>query len=654
MRLQLRVLALVLFLTMGIPLAWPKDGGFDPVPQEELKMTNEPLAPGAPAIILYRQVDRDDSDIQGREYNYVRIKILTEEGRKYADVEIPFMKGSGIDITGIKARTVRPDGSVVNYEGKAYEKSIVKAKGVKYMAKTFTMPDVQVGSVIEYSYVIKLPEYAAFDTHWILSDDLFTKQAKFSLKPYRQLSIRWSWRKLPPGTGEPKEDSGHVVRLEAHNIPAFPTEDYMPPANELKSRVDFTYGESDFEKDEAKFWKGKGKLWNNVLENFVGKRKALEDAVAQVVSPSDPPEVKLQKIYARVQQIRNTSFEVEKSEQEAKREKLKDNNNVEDVLKHGYGSGVALTWLFLGMARAAGFEAYGAWVSNRRNYFFSPKSMDDRKLETNVVLVKLNGKDTYYDPGSAFTPFGLLPWIETNVPGLRLDKDGGSWIVTPLPAASASRIEHTADLKLSETGDLEGKLAMTFTGLEAARMRLEERNDDESDRKKYLEDTVKDAIPVFVEVQLTNKPDWNNSSAEFRAEFTIKVPGWATGAGRHIMLPGGIFTASEKGAFVHTARIHPIYFEFPFSRKDDITITLPLGWNVGSLPSPQNQGEEPVQYSFKAEKNGGTLHLTRQLSVDLMFLEMKYYPALQNFFQVVRTGDEQQILLQPTGNSASK
>jgi hypothetical protein len=67
--------------------------GFQPISPEELKMTSEPLAPGAPAIILYREVDRDDS---GRgtvhENNYYRIKILTEEGRKYGNIEIPFLK----------------------------------------------------------------------------------------------------------------------------------------------------------------------------------------------------------------------------------------------------------------------------------------------------------------------------------------------------------------------------------------------------------------------------------------------------------------------------------------------------------------------------------------------------------------------------------
>ena len=69
--------------------------GFQPVPPEELKMTSEPQALGAPAIILFRQVDRDDNGRTSNEYNYLRIKVLTEEGRKYADVEIPFFKTEG-------------------------------------------------------------------------------------------------------------------------------------------------------------------------------------------------------------------------------------------------------------------------------------------------------------------------------------------------------------------------------------------------------------------------------------------------------------------------------------------------------------------------------------------------------------------------------
>ena len=55
---------------------------------------------------------------------------------------------------------------------------------MKVLAKILTLPDVQVGGIIEYFYTIDLGEHMLFDSHWILSNELFTKKAQFSLKPY--------------------------------------------------------------------------------------------------------------------------------------------------------------------------------------------------------------------------------------------------------------------------------------------------------------------------------------------------------------------------------------------------------------------------------------------------------------------------------------
>jgi hypothetical protein len=426
----------------------------------------------------------------------------------------------------------------------------------------------------------------------------------------------------------------------------------MPPENELKARVDFVYSDQPFVNDVDKYWKKVGQQLNGQVESFVGKKKAMEEAVAQIVSPNDPPDVKLRKIYDRVQQMRNTSYEVQKTEQEAKREKEKEPANVEEVWKRGYANGRDLTWLFLGLCRAASFEAYGAYVSDRGNFFFQRQLMDRNKLDANVVLVKVNGKDMYFDPGAAFTPFGLLQWSETGVPGLRLDKDGGTWILTTLPQASESRIERNAKLKLSETGELEGKLTVTFTGLEAMNRRVEERHGDEAERKKYLEDEVKQYIPVGTELDLTHQPDWNSSSQPLVAEFDLKIPGWVSGAGRRALLPVGIFSAPEKHIFEHAQRVHPIYFAFPCEKVDDVTVDLPQGWEVQSLPQPQDKDAHVVAYDLKAEKGANSLHLSRKMTLDVLLLETKYYASLRNFFQVVRTGDEEQIVLQPAVSTA--
>jgi hypothetical protein len=620
-----------------------------PISPEELKMTSEPKAPGAPAVILFRQVDRDDSNAgTPHEYNYVRKKIFTEEGRKEADVEIPVVKGEW-DINNIRARTIRPDGSIVNFEGKVYEKEIVKTRGVKYIAKTFTLADVQPGCIIEYHYMINFAEYYITNSKWVLSDDLFSKNAKFTLKPY-QWYLQWSWPNgLPPGS-KPPVNENKIVHMEVQDIPAFETEDDMPPEGATRYLVDFLYSEEMFEKEPDKFWKKQGKKMYDEAESFVNKRKAMEQAVAETVSPNDASDAKLQKIYARVQKIRNTSYEIAKSAQEQKRAKEKETNNVEEVWKRGYSGGNEITLLFVGLARAAGFDASAVRVATRDDHFFQRNVMRTRDLNTYVALVKLNGNDSYFDPGSAFTPYGLLPWSETGTTGLKLDKEGGTWVETPNPDSSVSRIDRKADLKMSTEGTLEGKLTVTFTGLEALWRRVTERNEDEAHHKKFLEDYVKEIIPAGIEVELTNKPEWSSSAPSLVAEFSLKVPGWVAGAGKRALFPVGLFSHPEKHMYEHSTRVHPLYFHFLFEKIDDVRVELPLGWQVSSLPPAQNNDAKLVVYNLKVENDKGSLHLERHIKSNLTILEKKYYGALRNFYQTVRSGDDQQIVLQPLGN----
>jgi hypothetical protein len=643
---------LVIYVLTLSPLARGID--FQPVSQEELKMVSEPKAPGAPAIILYRQVDRDDSRSGTiHEDNYYRIKIFTEEGRKNGDVEIPFIKGLS-DVIRIRARTIKPDGSIVLFDGNVFDKSLVKSRGIKVLAKTFTLPAVEPGCIIEYMYTLDLQH--AYSSHWILSESLYTKEARFSLKPlqgrYYPVHLRWSWQNVPSGYS-PKEDPDRVIRMNVTDIPAFQTEDYMPPPNELKSRVDFVYDTELVNENPDEFWKRIGKTRNEVLEKFIDKHKAMEQAVGQIVSAGDSPDTKLRKIYDRVQQIRNTSYEIQKTEQEEKRAKEKVNENVEDIWKRGYGSGGQLTWLFLALVRAAGLEAYGCWVSDRRQYFFKPQLRQSGELDTNVVLVRVDGKDLYFDPGGAFTPYGYLMWSETGVKGLKLDKDGGTWIQTSLPASSESQVKRVAKLSLTDAGDLEGKLTVTYTGLSSMYHRLENRNADDVERKKSLEDSVKAQIPGTSEAQLTNQPDWTHSGTPLVTEFDVKISNWASNAGKRTILPAGVFTANEKRLFEEERRVYPIYFEYPYEKLDDVSIELPSGWQVSSMPTAAKQDGHIVAYSMNIENGAGVLHISRKLTVDFLIVEQKYYPALRNFFQLVRSGDEGQIVLQPAAASAS-
>jgi hypothetical protein len=632
---------------------------YRPVSPEELQMTGDPNAPGAPAIILYREVYRDDTGRTSHEDNYVRIKIFTEEGRKSGDIEIPYEKEGG-DIVDIHARTIKPDGTIVEFEGKPFTKMVTKAQGYQIKAKTFTLPAVQPGCIIEYFYTIDFADQYIFGSHWILNDELFTRAADFSLKPYvndsyNNFHLSWTWENLPLGADHPKQEntSSGVVRLHLSNVPAFIVEDLMPPENELKGRVDFKYTQETLEQDNSKFWAGVGRKLNGNVEGFIGKPKNLEPIAAEIVGPNDPPEVKLRKIYARVQQMRNTDYEVKKTEEEEKREKEKEPSNAEEAWKKGYANGTDLTALYLGLVRAAGFEAYGVQVPNRQDYFFNPIVPDERRLDQLIVLVKLNNKNIFCDPGSMYTPFGLLPWSETGVQGLQLDKKDPTWIQSLSPSPDQARTERHASMILTETGDLEGKLTVTYTGLEAARTRRIEKEADETDRKKYLEDTVKESVPAACEVTLTNQPEWKSSESPLVAEFNFKIPGWASQAGRHVLVSTGLFSAREKHLFDHADRVHPIYVDYPYEVADDIDIQLPAGWKISTLPTGWVDTGKVVTYTLTAKDDNGKLHLSRSVAVSFILLDSKYYSALRRYFQQIKATDDEQVVVEPAAANAS-
>ena len=125
--------------------------GFQPPSPDELKMTSEPQAPGAAAIMLYRQVDRDDNGRTSRR------QLLSHQDpeRRWPQVRRcgnTLFPSEGIIVIHIHARTIRPDGSIAGLRRQSIRQTIAKARGLKYSAKTFTLTDVQVGSIIEYSF----------------------------------------------------------------------------------------------------------------------------------------------------------------------------------------------------------------------------------------------------------------------------------------------------------------------------------------------------------------------------------------------------------------------------------------------------------------------------------------------------------------------
>src|SRR5207244_2773973 len=111
---------------------------------------------------------------------YVRMKILREGGRDIADQAILYNR-RWLTVGDVTGRTVHPDGSVVPFTAKPFDKTVVRGQGVQENVTTFTLPDVQVGGIIDFKFELRIGAfsgiYSAFsDPLWTIQENLFQKK----------------------------------------------------------------------------------------------------------------------------------------------------------------------------------------------------------------------------------------------------------------------------------------------------------------------------------------------------------------------------------------------------------------------------------------------------------------------------------------------
>jgi len=644
-----RILSLVLVLT-ALFVELPRLSHADdwlPVDPADLAMKDNSKQPGADAMVLYREVfvDAKPSTVD----NYLRLKVFTSAGVKsQADIEIAYDKKDE-SIQNVRARTIRPDGTVVPFQGKPFDKEIIKGNGVKYLAKTFTMPDVQPGSIIEYRYREQYNPDIYVNFYWTIQSDLFTRLAKFSTK-YDDSpgSPDFSFRTyaMPGGLLPHKEKDRYV--LEVQDLPGVAEESLMPPAISLKAAVDFYYRDYNKPANESvlQFWQRMGKSWNEVLERFLDKKKELAAEVAQNVDANDAPEVKLRKLYARAQKIRNLDMEDDKTRKEEQAEKLKPNNNVGDVLKHNYGNAFEINLLFIGLARAAGFEATDVRAAGRNGREFLPQREATYDLNTELAWVRAGGKEYFLDPGVRYFPFGVLPWYESAANGFKVGKDDTNLVMTPVPQASDATIVRHADVTLENDMAISGKIQIDYVGLEAASRRFDYRDEDEAGRKKVLGDQIKAWLPGESTFEVTSISNWDNVDAPLHVEGTFKSAAAAHGSAQRMMMPLEMFQSAEVGYFQPQDRQYEVDFPFPYQVTDDLVVHCPVGYKALAIPDPQKVSPGPVAYEISASAQPDGYKVKRQLTVNGIRYPKTSYPALRNFFSVVKTDDTSPLMLQ--------
>ena len=329
---------------------------------------------------------------------------------------------------------------------------------------------------------------------WPVQSDLFTRLAKFSVMPdTSDYAPALYWREYRiPGASKPEKQKNGALTMEIHNLPGLEHEDFMPPENFLRARIAFFYRNRDDPQNETpdQFWKRVDKVWETTTwkNSWIRKkrwRKSLRKPFHQLIRPKSSFENSM----TRVQQIHNTCSIASQLSERRKARKVKDNNNVEDVLKRGSGNATESTTSWSVLRAPPALNPRWLYVAPRNNNGFYPSMEDTTQLRADIVWVKLGNQDLYLDPAAKFYGYPYLPWYESGVAGIRVDKQGGTTVSVPLCPASDSVRERRADVKLDADGTLAGKLEVTYFRQWGSEMRQEERKKTTTPEKKKTSPT---------------------------------------------------------------------------------------------------------------------------------------------------------------------
>jgi hypothetical protein len=648
--------ALALLATPSIRAQWT-------VPTaEELSMTSQPEVPGASAVYLFREETTEDKLHMFS--TYVRLKVLTERGKEYANVELNYMhytEGSSIVIDNIEGRTIHSDGTIIPFTGKPYEKLVQKTQGVRVMSKVFTLPDVEVGSIIEYRYKLRLEDHWFMAPQWYIQSSLYTRKAHYSWKPTDQQLISSdedgapttsiSWTKILPAGVQLKQtqlpatglsNGQYIFDLDVHDVPPAPEDDYMPPISSFTYRVLFYYSAY---RSADEYWKHEGKRWAKLGDKLIGPGPAVSAAVHDIILPTDTQDQKLHKIYAAVMKLENTSYTRQHSGTEEKSEGFKEVRNTDDIWTRKRGNNDQITALFVAMARAAGMKAYLGVVTSRDRSLFFRAYLSTSQLDNDIAIVNVDGKDEFFDPGSRYCPYQHLEWKHSQTSGLRQIDGGSGPLETPGETYTYSKVLRVADLTMDEHGEVSGIVKMTYIGSPALHWRQRALTGDDESLKRELRTNVESLLAAGTEVKVSSIDKLEDYEQPLVVNFQIKgAVGSATG--KRLLIPADLFEANSKPTFPNAKRDIPVYFSYALIHQDAVRIKFPPNFTVESLPASDKMTfQKFAVYSLNSESTPNSFTIRRDYFLGEIYYKTEEYPELRGFYSRMENKDQETVVL---------
>ncbi|MBL8239634.1 MAG: DUF3857 and transglutaminase domain-containing protein [Bryobacterales bacterium] len=581
------------------------------------------------------------SDWQRHHVHYVRLKVFNEEGKKkISSFEFPY--GNDISVTQIDARTIQPDGTIVVLKKEdIHEREVVRLGGIRRKVKSFAIPAVEPGSIVEYRVrEVHFKQNIRYLRAQIQREYPIQKMTYY-VKPLSRDYINMTMRVWPFNCrNSPLNlEMNGFTSTTVENLPAFQEEPYMISEANVRAWILFFYSEGD-RRDPNKYWEKRGKDIYTQLKQSLRVNDEIRQAAAKAVEGATGEEQKVVALIGYLRQnLRNlydssvTAAERGKIIKSMPKERARTS---EEVFKSGIGIPDELNTLFAAMAQAVGLEARPALVADRNNVLFEPRLADSYFLDNIDMAVKIGGAWKLFDASTKRLPPNMVGWGEEGSQALVSDPKAPVFIQTPLSPPGDSVSLRRGTFLLAEDGTLEGDVQLYYTGHAAA----ERREGKVGDAPEKQQEEVKEMVTgTFASAEVTDIKLENveNTSQALAYKYHVRIPGFAQRTGKRLLFSPLYFQQGASPRFSASERKYPIAFRYAWKEDDEIRIKLPAGFKIdnGENPGSLEFGPPGAYKLTMGLTNDGQFVVGRILEFGrggaLMF-DTKAYPALKQLF----------------------
>lgn len=635
---------------------------------DELKQKNHSTDSSAVAAIMFKVGDVifDYTQQDGFFINTTikaKIKIYKKEGYDWANFEmLLYNEASAKQTLEIKSAYT------YNLVGDKIEKTKLKSEGEfnekvnKYWSKKkITMPNVKEGSIIEIEYTIK-DEGTGLIDEWTFQDQIPVDYSEYNTyipeyyvyNPYFRGWLapkitKEDFRKTIELRNRESEGSrmyttvnvsevSYILKKTSYileSIPAIKNESFT---NNIKNYISSLVLELAMTKFPNAMTQSYSTDWETVTKKIYENsdfgpelnktgyfEKDIDVLLKGVTSPAEKTAIVFNFVKDRMNWNEMNGYSCQ--------------NGVKSAYQDKTGNVADINLMLISMLRYAGLDANPILISTRSNGI----ALYPSRSAFNYVIagIEVENQIILLDATNKYSLPGILPIRDLNWFGRVVRKNGSSAIVNLTPDKKSIDVVTLMGV-IKEDGEIEGKVRKKSFDYNAFIFR---NNFNGVSKDSYIEKLERENNGLEIleyEVQnslVLNEPIVENYS--FKTNNSVEIIG-----GKMYFSPLLYFALSEN-PFKQENREYPVDFIFPNQDSFRVSLTIPDGYVVESLPEPKLIAlpENIAKFSYEVSKTNNQVQLSYSLDLNRVVIESVYYEALKNFFKELVNKNTERIVL---------